>query len=51
MYTKPVGAICCKHDLMHHFYADDSQLYISLKPIDIVSKSEAINRVESGLCG
>lgn len=47
MYTKPVGAICGKHGLVHHFYADDSQLYISFKPIDIVSKSEAINRVES----
>ena len=26
MYTKPVGAICDKHGLTHHFYADDGQL-------------------------
>ena len=34
MYTKPVGLICKKYGLRHHFYADDSQLYISFKPID-----------------
>jgi hypothetical protein len=34
MYTKPVGAICKRHGLLHHFYADDSQLYLSFKPID-----------------
>ena len=31
MYTKPVGDICRRHGLHHHFYADDSQLYLSFK--------------------
>ena len=46
MYTKPVGAICRSHGLLHHFYADDSQVYISFKPIDTVSQSEALHRIE-----
>ena len=31
------------------FYADDSQLYLSFKPTDNVSKTEAIRRVEAYL--
>ena len=46
MYTKPVGLICKKYGLRHHFYADDSQLYISFKPIDDLSKTETLRRVE-----
>ena len=46
MYTKPVGTICRRHDLDHHFYADDSQLYLSFKPNDNVSRDEAVRRVE-----
>ena len=46
MYTKPLGAICSRHGLLHHFYADDSQLYISFKPADSVSKSETMHRIE-----
>ena len=46
MYTKPVGAICSRHGLLYHFYADDSQLYISFKPMDNVSKYEALHRIE-----
>lgn len=49
MYTKPVGAICKKHGLSHHFYADDSQLYLSFKPTSVVTRTEAIRRVESCL--
>jgi len=32
--------------LLHDCYADDSQLYISFKPIDSASKSEALQRIE-----
>ncbi len=46
MYTKPVGSICQKHGLHHHFYADDSQLYISFKPSNQIEKCEALNSVE-----
>ena len=49
MYTKPVGAICRSHGLLHHFYADDSQVYISFKPIDTVSQTEALHRIENCL--
>ena len=50
MYTKPVGLICKKYGLRNHFYAYDSQLYISFKPIDNLSKRETLHRVEMCLC-
>ena len=31
-YTTPVGEIINSHGMMRHFYADDTQLYISFKP-------------------
>ena len=46
MYTKPVGSICQSHGLDHHFYADDSQLYLEFKPKDSISKKEVVCRVE-----
>ena len=49
MYTKPVGSICRNHALGHHFYADDSQLYLTFKPNDEVNVVEALCRVESCL--
>lgn len=49
MYTKPVGIICRKHGLQHHFYADDSQLYLSFKPTDQASQAETLCRVEACL--
>jgi len=49
MYTKPVGSICRNHGLSNHFYADDSQLYLTFKPNDNVSAREALYRVESCL--
>ena len=49
MYTKPVGEICKKHGLSHHFYADDSQLYLSFKPTSKITQEEAIRRVENCL--
>ena len=29
LYSKPIGEICCKHDLLYHYYADDTQVYIA----------------------
>lgn len=35
MYTKPVGDIVRSHSLQYHGYADDSQLYIVIKPTTV----------------
>lgn len=35
LYTVPLSCIIKKHNLMYHFYADDSQLYLSIKPSNI----------------
>ena len=32
MYTKPVSYIIQRHGLSHHFYADDTQLYMTMDP-------------------
>ena len=42
MYTKPVGSICKNHGLVNHFYADDSQLYLSFKTTDNVANTETL---------
>ena len=31
LYTSPVADIIKSHDLQYHFYADDTQLYITFK--------------------
>ena len=49
MYTKPVGDICRNHRLNHHFYADDSQLYLSFEPTDMDSQVVALRRIEACL--
>ena len=34
MYTQPVGEIIKRHIIKYHCHADDTQLYITLKPCD-----------------
>ena len=49
MYTKPLGDVIRTHGLCYHFYADDTQLYLSFKSKDDVAQSEALTRIESCL--
>ena len=46
LYTSPVGDIIRRYDLEFHFYADDSQLYLTFEP-SIDEKSDALVRMET----
>jgi len=46
MYTKPVGRIFQHHGLSYHFYADDTQLYVSFKSKNSTTLEESIKRLE-----
>ena len=46
LYTSPVGDIIRRYDLDFHFYADDSQLYLTFEPT-IDEKSDALVRIET----
>ena len=32
LYSKPIGEICRRHNLLYHCYADDTQLYMVIRP-------------------
>ena len=49
MYTKPLGYIIHHHGLNHHFYADDSQLYIKFNPKVNTAATEALTKIENCL--
>ena len=34
MFTKPIGEICRRHNMSYHCYADDTQVYIVIRPLD-----------------
>ena len=46
IYTIPLGDIICKYNLQYHFYADDSQLYISFDPSQAEAEC-ALHKLES----
>lgn len=46
MYSKPLGDIIRRYGLLYHFYADDTQLYVSFKPQNELAKSNALTLVE-----
>ena len=39
MYTVPLGDITKQHNIMHHFYADETQLYVTLDPNQTLAPS------------
>ena len=47
MYTTPLGNIIRNHDLDLRLYADDTQLYISFRPCDPISRQTAISQNET----
>ena len=49
IYTKPPGDVIRTHELRHHFYADDTQLYLPFKPKDNLAQFEALMCIESCL--
>ena len=49
MYAKPLGAIIRQHGLSYHFYAEDTQLYISFKPKEDGVKAQSLSRIENCL--
>ena len=34
LYSKPIGEICRRHNMLHHCYADDTQVYMVIRPSD-----------------
>ena len=47
MYTSPLTGIISKHNMNHHFYADDSQIYLSFKPSAAGEPTTSKLRIES----
>jgi len=44
MYTKSIGEICRRHNVLHHCYADDIQLYCAAEGSeDLAAKLSSIN--------
>ena len=47
IYTSPLGNIIKKHDLCYYLYADDTQLYIAIKPNDPCSIGDAVSKIQA----
>ena len=49
MFTKPIREICRRHNMSYHCYADDTQVYIVIRPLDNWNNFRA--RLEACLSG
>ena len=47
MYTAPLADVISKHGMNYHFYADDSQIFLSFKPNDPGEPTLSKARVEA----
>ena len=47
LYTSPLSDIVKKFNLSYHFYADDSQLYLSFQPTVLGERDLAVSNIES----
>ena len=45
MYTTPLSHLIQSHDLNHHLYADDTQLFISIKPSEFQNAASSLSAV------
>ena len=48
-YSSPLADIAKDHKLCDHYYADDTQLYITLKPISPIAVETALSQIHSCL--
>jgi hypothetical protein len=46
MYAKPQGDIIRRHGLSYHFYADDTQLYISFNPKEDTVEAQSLSLID-----
>ena len=44
MYTAPIADVIKRHGMGFHFYADDTQLYMSFNPVDVLKSKSLIER-------
>ena len=46
MYVAPLAEIIEKHNMSYHFYADDTQIYLSFRPSDKAEPDLSRSRIE-----
>jgi len=52
LYTAPLADVIREHNMSHHFYADDMQIYMSFQPSSyIVTLDEVRSKIEACVSG